>query len=466
MTTEDRLADFDATGDDIELVNEKALTWFDVSAIGTGEMLFTAGWAWIMYVAASYGTKWLLIGFVGGAAIIHLAWWLYREMITAVPEPGSLQSFAREAGIFSVGTTYFVGYTAIYGAFLWLELIAAKGLLSAFIPGVPTWIWPFVVIAPVVGINLMGHQITGKFQSILVIVTLIGDLTLAILFWHLLSDRQIWASNWESPTQVNWMTPFAVTGMWIGVMAGIMEVQQVLVDEWSDFRKCRDVGLLSAAWQLWVREVPLALGLLAAAPVAALALMPVPAVEVVHERLGQHPVFYLAIAMMLVATFTTISVYFMAMAKVLALYAQQGALPRVVGRYSSRSVPWVAIMILAAFALAGSFFTNFDFIVDVLSEWSATLYFVVALFFLGMRRRKDLDRPVVAAFGVPVAYIILAVTTLVAVSVFLRNWQAGIVWYGACGAFIAYDHYIVPRTKRGGFYRAQVLRRRTSAVRL
>ena len=52
--------------DDLELVNEKPLTWFDVSAIGTGEMLFTAGWAWIVFIASSYGIKWTLIGFVAG----------------------------------------------------------------------------------------------------------------------------------------------------------------------------------------------------------------------------------------------------------------------------------------------------------------------------------------------------------------------------------------------------------------
>ncbi|MFC7655704.1 hypothetical protein ACFQV8_03345 [Pseudonocardia benzenivorans] len=61
-------------------------------------MLFTAGWAWIVFIASSFGILWSILGFVGGVVIIHTAWWLYREMITAVPEPGSLQSYAREAG--------------------------------------------------------------------------------------------------------------------------------------------------------------------------------------------------------------------------------------------------------------------------------------------------------------------------------------------------------------------------------
>ena len=74
MPSDLRLDDFDASGDDIKLVNEKALNWFDVSAIGTGEMLFTAGFAWIVYIASLYGIKWTIFGFIGGAVVIHCAW--------------------------------------------------------------------------------------------------------------------------------------------------------------------------------------------------------------------------------------------------------------------------------------------------------------------------------------------------------------------------------------------------------
>ncbi len=463
MTTEFSLDD---AGDDIELVNEKALTWFDVSAIGTGEMLFTAGWAWIMYIASSYGTKWMLIGFAGGALVIHCAWWLYREMVTAVPEPGSLQSYAREAGVFSLGTTYFVGYAPIYGVFMWLELIAAKGLLSLIFPGVPDWIWPFVVILPVVGLNLLGHQITGKVQAALVVITLVGDGALAIGVWWLLANHTAWDANWEPPVEITWFTPFTVVGLWVGIMAGLMEVQQVLVDEWANFKQSRDIGLLSSAWQLWARQLPLSLALLATLPAAALADMSVPTVEAIRQVLGQHPIFYLAVFSMLVATYTTLSVYFMAMGKVVALYAQQGALPRVMAKYSAQSVPWVAIVFLGLFALAGAYFTTPQFVTDMLSEWSATLYFVVAVFFIGMRRRTDLDRPLKVKYGLAVAYFLMAYTTLIALSVFVNDWKAGLVWYAVCGAFILYDAYVVPNTKRGGHYRAQVLRRRTSAVQL
>ena len=45
----------------------------------------------------------------------------------------------------------------------------------------------------------------------------------------------------------------------------------------------------------------------------------------------------------------------------------------------------MAILLLAAFALIGVYWQNFTFILHVLSAWSATLYFVIALLFLRMR---------------------------------------------------------------------------------
>ena len=250
------------------------------------------------------------------------------------------------------------------------------------------------------------------------------------------------------------------------VMAGIMEVQQVLVDEWRNFGQSRDVGLLSAAWQLWIRQIPLALGVLSSLPLAALVVMPVPTIGVVEEKFGHNPLFYLAMLTMIIATYTTLSVYFMGMGKIVALYAQQGALPRVLGRYSSRSVPWVAILFLAAFALIGAYWTDFTFVATVLSTWSVTLYFVVALFYLLMRRRRDLERPLEVRFGTPIAAALLVFTGVIGYAIYTTNHTAFFVWFAIVAIVVVYDWFVVPRTKRGSFYRAQVLRRRDSAERL
>lgn len=472
MSTSDELSDplSDALSedglDDIELVDEKPLSWFDVSAIGTGEMLFTAGWAWIVFIASSYGILWSILGFLGGVLVIHTAWWLYREMITAVPEPGSLQSYAREAGVFPLGTSYLVLYAPVYGAFMWLELLIADELFALLFPSVPAGIWPYVVLLPVMALNLLGHQITGKVQSALVVVTLVADLVLAICVFALIANSDSFSLNWPSPTPVTFLGFFTIVGLWLGIMAGIMEVQQVLVDEWQDFRRSRDVGLLSAAWQLWIRQIPLAIGVLGSLPLATLILMPVPTIGVVEDKFGHNPLFFLGLIGMLVATYTTLSVYFMGMGKILALYSQQGALPRLIGRYSRRSVPWVAIIFLGVFALIGAYVNDFTFVSHVLSTWSTTLYFFVALFYLLMKRRKDLERPLVARLGTPLAVFLLVVTAITGIAIAATDWAAALTWVALVLVVVLYDMVVVPRTKRGALYREQLLRRRTSAARL
>ena len=60
-----------------------------------------------------------------------------------------LQSYARESGLFSLGTSYLILYAPVYGAFMWLELFVAKGLLATLWPSVPEGIWAYVILIPV-----------------------------------------------------------------------------------------------------------------------------------------------------------------------------------------------------------------------------------------------------------------------------------------------------------------------------
>jgi amino acid transporter len=129
-------------------------------------------------------------------------------------------------------------------------------------------------------------------------------------------------------------------------------------------------------------------------------------------------------------------------------------------------VPWVAIVLLAAFALIGAYWTNFSFVASVLSTWSVTLYFVVALVYLLMKRRKDLDRPLVSKYGTPLAIFMLVTTAVIAFSIIQTSWKPSLTWFAVVAVVVLYDMFVVPHTKRGKFYRAQVLRRRSSAARL
>jgi hypothetical protein len=88
------------------------------------------------------------------------------------------------------------------------------------------------------------------------------------------------------------------------------------------------------------------------------------------------------------------------------------------------------------------------------------------LFYLLMKRRKDLDRPLTSKFGTPLAYFLLAYTGVIGGSIVATTWKPSLTWFAIVAAVVLYDMFVVPHTKRGKYYRAQVLRRRTSAARL
>ncbi len=70
--SENVAAGSDAAFDDVELVGERRLTWFDVSTIGSGEFLAMLTWGFIVYIASVYGLKWGIVGFVIAAAVMFV----------------------------------------------------------------------------------------------------------------------------------------------------------------------------------------------------------------------------------------------------------------------------------------------------------------------------------------------------------------------------------------------------------
>ena len=464
--SENVAASSDAAFDDVELVGERRLTWFDVSTIGSGEFLAMLTWGFIVYIASVYGLKWGIVGFVIAAVVMFAAWWLYREMITAVPEAGWIQSWSREAGLFSLGTAYFILFVPVYAAFMWLEFQIAGELLQTLAPGVDHHLWPLALIAPIALLNLIGFQITAKLQAGLVTILLVLNVLLGILVWaHF--NSSVWSANLKGASAPGVIGLFTVVGLWIALMAGSLEAQSILVDDWDDFKKCRNQGMIGGLLQLFFLEFVVGIGVLGVFPINTLFNFAVPPVSFVHAKYGGGLLYVLVLIWVFVGNATTFNVYFMAMGKTISTYAQQGALPRIFGRYSKRAaVPWVAILFLVALALAGAYWTNWTFIVHMVSAWAVTLYIAGALCFLGMRRNKKLERPVVSRFGVPIAIVLIIAGGLMAYGVLKAYPAPSYVWFGLVAAVMAYDYFVVPRTSRGKRYRGAVMQRRESAARL
>lgn len=454
------------SADELELVGERKLTWFDVSAIGSGEFLAMLTWGFIVYIASVYGLKWAIVGFVIAAVLMVVAWWLYREMITAVPETGWIQSWSREAGLFSLGTAYFILFVPVYAAFMWLEFQIAGLLLQSLAPGVDHHLWPLVLLGPIALLNLVGFQITAKLQAFLVSVLLALNVLLGILVWtHF--DSSVWSANLKGLSAPGIVGLFTVVGLWIALMAGSLEAQAIHVDDWEDFEKTRSWGMLGGLAELYFLEFVVGVGVMGVFPITKLLTFAVPPVSFIHVTYGGGLLYVLVLIWVFVGNATTFNVYFMAMGKTVAAYAQQGALPRILGRYSTRgAVPWAAILLLIVIALAGAYWTNWTFVVHMVSAWAVTLYIAAALCFLGMRRNKKLDRPVVSRFGVPLAVLLIIAAGLMAYGVLKAYPAPSYVWFGLVAVFAAYDYFIVPRTPRGRRYRQAVLQRRESAARL
>jgi amino acid transporter len=289
---------------------------------------------------------------------------------------------------------------------------------------------------------------------------------LGIVVWtHF--NSSVWSANLKGASAPGVIGLFTVVGLWIALMAGCLEAQGILVDDWDDFKKSRDRGMAVGLLELFFLEFVVGVGVMGVFPIAKLLNFAVPPVSFVHATYGGGFLYVLVLIWVFVGNATSFNVYFMAMGKTIATYAQQGALPRIFGRYSKRAaVPWVAIVLLIALALAGAYWTSWTFIVHMVSAWAVTLYLVGALCFLGMRRNKTLERPVKSRFGVPLAIALIVGAGLMAYGVLKAYPAPSYVWFGLVAAVALYDYFIVPRTARGKRYRQAVLRRRESAARL
>ena len=280
--------------DDIELIGEKKLTWFDVSTIGSGEFLAMLTWGFIVYIASVYGLKWGLISFGLAALVVGIAWWLYREVITAVPEAGWIQSWSREAGLFSLGTSYFILFVPVYAAFMWLEFAVGTAFLQGIAPGVDKHIWPIALIAPLAIVNLAGFQITAKLQALLVTIMLVLNVVLGILIWtHF--DSSVWSENMAQVSAPGIIGIATVTGLWIALMAGCLEAQAILVDDWDDFKKSRDWGMPLGLLQLFFLEFVVGIGVLGVFPIGELFEFAVPPVSFVEITYGKNLIYVLAL---------------------------------------------------------------------------------------------------------------------------------------------------------------------------
>lgn len=110
-----------------------------------------------------------LIGMIG---MIFTAF-SYARMSEAFPIAGSVYSYANRGINDTIG--FFAGWAILLDYVLVPALlyIVSGAALSAFIPGVPVFVWAIVFIAVNTVINILGIEFTAKFNKIVLILELI-----------------------------------------------------------------------------------------------------------------------------------------------------------------------------------------------------------------------------------------------------------------------------------------------------
>nr|WP_051024290.1 MULTISPECIES: amino acid permease [Bacillus] len=117
--------------------------------IGTG-LFLNAG-----FTINQAGAGGALIGYLIGGIILYLVMVCLGELAVYMPVTGSFQTYATKfispAAGFSLGWMYFIGSATTAG----VEFTAAGILMHRWFPDIPTWIWCFIFIVLLFGINAL-----------------------------------------------------------------------------------------------------------------------------------------------------------------------------------------------------------------------------------------------------------------------------------------------------------------------
>jgi amino acid transporter len=455
---------------EVEVKRHYPFGWFDVGAVGTGEMILNVEWVFMVFIVSIYGLGFSLLA-LGLTFLIMLGmYYIYRDMISAIPEPGWMQSYGREAGhaikqkfFFSIGSALFISYVVVFAAFLWGEVHVLTALGEQLVPAVPSWLWAPIMILPMTGINLLGHQITAKVQTILVTAVIAIDILFAVaLFFYAKSD--VLAANWSMPagTSADFTSLLTAASYWLAIYVGY-EIAIVVLDEWKDVNKGIRIGIPFALLGVLGTYLVMLFAIMGTTDIKTALGFAIPHIGAVQAHFPTWA-YVIILCFALIASHTSINIFFMACGKQLAMYSQQGALPRIFSAYSRRgAVPWFSICFLSAVTIAGAYVTTNQFILAAMATFATTYYFVMPIFYLLLTRNQNLPRPSKSRFGVPVAILISVTCAIMFYYTVVADWQAAVFWVAIVAVIALYDFFVVPHTPRGRLYREELLRPRETA---
>jgi len=106
----------------------------------------------------------VLISYLVAGGIVVLVMAMLAEMVAARPSSGAFSSYAqkalgRSAGS-AVGWLYWIQLVVVIAA----EATGAGGIVAAWAPGIPAWVWVLVFVVALTAVNLFGVRNYGRFE--------------------------------------------------------------------------------------------------------------------------------------------------------------------------------------------------------------------------------------------------------------------------------------------------------------
>lgn len=175
----------------------KVLSFRDLVVYGLVYLAPIAPWATFAYVHSLSGGR-AVLAYIAGIVCMFFTASSYKQMVEAVPGPGSVYAYARAA--MGTGAGFIAGWMVLLDYLLIpaLMYVLAAVALNTLVPEIPRWIWIFGFAGFGLGVNWFGIGMSARFNKFFLLLQLAA--VAVFIVWAL------WARGFEAsfPSEAIW----------------------------------------------------------------------------------------------------------------------------------------------------------------------------------------------------------------------------------------------------------------------
>ena len=161
----------------------RVLTFRDLVVYGLVYVAPMAPWSTFAYVYALSGGR-AVLAYVAGITCMFFAANSYKQMVEAVPGPGSVYAYARVA--MGTGAGFLAGWMVLLDYLLIpaLMYVMAGVALNTLIPDVPRWVWIVGFAGFGLSVNLLGIGLSAQVNKGFLLLQLAGVALFVVWAFH------------------------------------------------------------------------------------------------------------------------------------------------------------------------------------------------------------------------------------------------------------------------------------------